>query len=94
MFKRKKIKNSINTKADIASHIKRLKRLAPKVPEYTCPDIDFIVERLEKSYNTKKYIPRVTLKVLLRKLERLRIQNDSLREQGIYWYRKFKDYIG
>ena len=70
--------------------ISRLKRLAPKVPDYTCPDIDFIVDKIE---NNNKGFTRFRKKILIKKLERLRAQNDDLRELGKYWYRKFKDYL-
>ena len=70
--------------------IKRLKRLAPKVPDYTCPDIDFIVDKIE---NNNKGFTRFRKKLLVRKLERLRIQNEQLRESGEYWYKKFRDYL-
>ena len=70
--------------------LKRLKRLAPKVPDYTCPDIDFIVDKIE---NNNKGFTKFRKKILVKKLERLRAQNDDLRELGKYWYRKFKDYL-
>ena len=70
--------------------IKRLKRLAPKVPDYTCPDIDFIVDKIE---NNDKGFTRFRKKILGRKLERLRVQNEQLRDSGEYWYKKFKDYL-
>ena len=70
--------------------IKRLKRLAPKVPDYTCPDIDFIVDKIE---NNDKGFTRFRKKILVRKLERLRVQNEQLRDSGEYWYKKFKDYL-
>ena len=70
--------------------IKRLKRLAPKVPDYTCPDIDFIVDKIE---NNNKGFTRFRKKLLVRKLERLRVQNEALRESGEYWYKKFRDYL-
>ena len=70
--------------------LKRLKRLAPKVPDYTCPDIDFIVDKIE---NNDKGFTRFRKKLLVRKLERLRIQNEALRESGEYWYKKFRDYL-
>jgi len=69
--------------------IKRLKRLAPKVPDYTCPDIDFIVDKVENNKGFTKF----RKKLLVRKLERLRLQNEALRDSGVYWYRKFKDYL-
>jgi len=70
--------------------IKRLKRLAPKVPDYTCPDIDFIVDKVE---NNDKGFTKFRKKLLVKKLERLRVQNEQLRESGVYWYKKFKDYL-
>ena len=70
--------------------IKRLNRLAPKVPAYTCPDIDFIVDKIE---NNDKGFTRFRKKILVKKLERLRIQNEQLRDSGIYWYKKCKDYL-
>ena len=70
--------------------LKRLKRLAPKVPDYACPDIDFIVDKVE---NNNKGFTKFRKKILVKKLERLRAQNDDLRELGKYWYRKFKDYL-
>jgi len=90
LFKRT---NKSNTKTDKIKHLKRLKRLAPKVPDYTCPDIDFMMERVEKSYKVERPISKLSLRVLERKLERLRQQNESLRESGRYWYKRFKDYF-
>ena len=70
--------------------LKRLKRLAPKVPDYTCPDIDFIVDKVE---NNDRGFTKFRKKLLVRKLERLRIQNEQLRDSGEYWYKKLKDYL-
>ncbi len=70
--------------------LKRLKRLAPKVPDYNCPDIDFIVDKVE---NNNKGFTKFRKKILVRKLERLRIQNEQLRKSGEYWYKKFRDYL-
>ena len=70
--------------------IKRLKRLATKVPDYTCPDIDFIVDKIE---NNDKGFTKFRKKLLVRKLERLRIQNEQLRDSGEYWCKKCKDYL-
>ena len=70
--------------------LKRLKRLAPKVPDYTCPDIDFIVDKIE---NNDKGFTKFRKKILVKKLERLRIQNEQVRDSGVYWYKKLKDYL-
>ena len=71
----------------------RLKKRAPKVSDYTCTEIDTIIDRLEKIQDSKKF-SKLTLKVLIRKLERLRNSNESLRESGIYWYEICKDLLG
>ena len=60
------------------------------MPDYTCPDIDFIVDKIE---NNDKGFTRFRKKLLVRKLERLRVQNEALRESGEYWYKKFRDYL-
>ena len=72
--------------------ITRLKKRAPKVPDYTCTEIDNVISKLEKIFESKKF-SKLTLKVLIRKLERLRSSNDSLRESGIYWYNVCKDLL-
>jgi len=69
--------------------INRLKRLAPKVPDYTCPDIDFVIDKIE----TNKGFTKFRKKLLVRKLERLRRQNEDMRELGKYWFKKFKNYM-
>ena len=73
--------------------ITRLKKRAPKVPDYTCTEIDNVIDKLEKIQESKKF-SKLTLKVLIRKLERLRKSNESLRESGIYWYDVCKDLLG
>ena len=57
--------------------------------DYTCPDIDFIVDKVENHSGFTKF----RKKLLVRKLERLRLQNEQLRDSGEYWYKKFKDYL-
>ena len=69
--------------------INRLKRVAPKVPDYTCPDIDFVIDKIE----TNKGFTKFRKKLLVRKLERLRRQNEDMRELGKYWFKKFKNYM-
>jgi len=88
-----KKKKTYKSKTDRKKLVQRLKRLAPKIPDYTCPDIDFVIERIEKSYKDRKYISKASFKVLQKKLERLRSQNENIRELGRYWYSKFKDYF-
>jgi hypothetical protein len=73
--------------------ITRLKKRSPKVPDYTCTEIDNVISTLEKIFESKKF-SKISLKILIRKLERLRSSNDSLRESGIYWYEVCKDLLG
>jgi len=70
--------------------IKDIKKRAPKVPDYTCTDIDNIISKIERISETKTTIPKTTRKLLIRKLERLRNSNEMLRDSGKYWYEKFR----
>ena len=73
--------------------ITRLKKRSPKIPDYTCTEIDNVIDKLEKIQDSKKF-SKLTLKILIRKLERLRRSNEALRESGIYWYEVCKDLLG
>ena len=59
-----------------------LKKKAPKVPDFTCPIIDKVLDDLSSSPNIKTGEWRKVKS----KLEKLRKQNEKLRESGIYWY--------
>ena len=72
--------------------ITRLKKRAPKIPDFTCTEIDNVIDKLEKIQDKK--FSKLTLKILIRKLERLRRSNEALRESGIYWYEICKDLLG
>lgn len=63
-----------------------LKKKSPKVPNYTCTDIDNIITTLGQLHEGTKKMTKLRLDVLERKLERLRSSNESLRDSGIYWY--------
>jgi|TARA_R110001606_G_scaffold394789_1_gene566020 hypothetical protein len=63
-----------------------LKKKAPKVPNYTCTDIDNVITTLEHIHTGTKKLTKLRLDVLERKLERLRASNEGLRDSGIYWY--------
>ena len=67
-----------------------LKRKAPKVPGLTCINIDNVIGQLEKLVEHKKKLDKSQLKSLVKRLERLRSTNESLRDSGIYWYEKLK----
>lgn len=68
------------------SYWARLKKKAPKVPDYTCPTIDDVLVRIEKFQTKNTVITEYQWKLIKKRLERLRSDNDTLRESGIYWY--------
>ena len=63
---------------------RKVRKPAPNVPDITCPQIDNILDQLEKligkELSDKKY------KAFEKKLEKLRNANDKLRVSGKYWY--------
>jgi hypothetical protein len=63
-----------------------LKRKAPKIPDFTCPDIDDIINYIEN----KDKLNRTQLAYFKRRMEKLRNSNDRLRDSGIYWYEEIK----
>lgn len=66
------------------------KKKAPKIPSFTCSQIDSIIEILERHKEKEKIYSKRTLKTLIDKLEKLRRSNESLRDSGIYWHDLFK----
>ena len=69
--------------------LKKLKKKAPKIPDFTCPDIDHIIEYVEK---TDK-LNRIQLSYFKRRMEKLRTSNDKLRDSGVYWYDVVKNLL-
>jgi len=69
----------------------KIRKKAPKVPDITCPDIDSILNRLEKIVG--KALTRAQFKIVERKLERLRDSNEKLRDSGKYWHDTCKDTV-
>jgi hypothetical protein len=67
-------------------NLKTLKKKAPKIPDFTCPDIDHIITYIED----KDLLNRSQLAYFKRRMEKLRDANDKLREGGIYWYEEIK----
>jgi hypothetical protein len=70
-------------------NFKTLKKKAPKIPDFTCPDIDHIISYVED----KDLLNRTQLAYFKRRMEKLRTSNDKLRESGIYWYDITKDLL-
>jgi hypothetical protein len=67
-------------------NLKTLKKKAPKIPDFTCPDIDHIINYVED----KDLLNRTQLAYFKRRMEKLRDSNDKLRDGGIYWYEEVK----
>ena len=67
-----------------------LKKKAPKVPDFTCLQIDNIIDKLEKLEAKEKLLTKKQLARLRNSLEKLRSSNDKLRDSGIYWYEQIK----
>ena len=66
----------------------KLKRKAPRIPDFTCPEIDWIIDQL-----TLLDLPVTKYNRLRRSLERLRKANESLRDSGEYWYEVVKSWL-
>ncbi len=67
-------------------NLKTLKKKAPKIPDFTCPDIDHIINYVEN----KDLLNRTQLAYFKRRMEKLRTSNEKLRDSGIYWYEEIK----
>jgi hypothetical protein len=66
-----------------------LKRKAPKIPDFTCTDIDHIISYVED----KDLLNRTQLAYFKRRMEKLRDSNDRLRNSGAYWYEEVKNLL-
>jgi len=73
------------------SYWSKIRKKAPKVPDITCPDIDAILNRLEKLVG--RALTKAQFKIMERKMERLRTANEKLRESGVYWHDACKETI-
>ena len=69
----------------------KIRKKAPKVPDITCPNIDAILNRLEKLVG--RDLTKAQFKIIERRLEKLRTANEQLRESGIYWHDTCKDTV-
>jgi hypothetical protein len=70
-------------------NLKTLKKKAPKIPDFTCPDIDHIINYVED----KDLLNRTSLAYFKRRMEKLRDSNEKLRDSGIYWYDRIKELL-
>ena len=61
------------------------------MPDITCPDIDSILNKLEKRIDNS--LTRTQFKIVERKMERIRNANEKLRESGKYWHDACKNTV-
>ena len=73
------------------SYWSKIRKKAPKVPDITCPDIDSVLNRLEKLVG--RDLTKAQYKIIERKMEKLRISNERLRESGIYWHKACRETV-
>jgi FtsZ-binding cell division protein ZapB len=67
-----------------------LKKKAPRIPDYTCIQIDNIIEKLEDLQKNDKRLTKTQVTRLRNSLEKLRSSNNKLRQSGIFWYENIK----
>ena len=65
---------------------------APELPTNTCPYIDFIKDIIEEVKDeTASQLIKEKLDLANNTLEYIRISNEQLRQNGFYWFNKFKN---
>ena len=69
----------------------KIRKKAPKVPDITCPDIDKVLDICEKAIDGK--LTQAKYRRIERIMERLRRDNEALRESGVYWHHNCRDTI-
>ena len=69
----------------------KIRNKAPKVPDITCPAIDDVLNQLEKIIG--KEFKKHKFHAIERKLEKLRIANEKLRDSGKFWHDSCKDTV-
>jgi len=70
----------------------KIRREAPRVPNLTCPAIDKLLDKLEKSIDGKS-LTLAKYKAFEKQLEKLRKANEALRESGKYWHDSCKEVV-
>ena len=89
-MKVKQLKNRYNDPAINRSFIVGVDRAKMKL--YDVENVaQNIVDKGTQVENNDKGFTKFRKKLLVRKLERLRLQNEQLRDSGEYWYKKCKD---
>jgi len=71
----------------------RIRKKAPKVPDITCPQIDKVLDIIDKAQEKSRPLTQAKHKQVERIMEQLRSANDTLRESGRYWHDACKDTV-
>ena len=82
---------TVNRPKTKTAYWSRIRKKAPKVPDITCPAIDSVLNKLEKQVD--RALTMRQFKIIERRLEKLRVANEKLRESGIYWHDACKDTV-
>ena len=61
------------------------------MPDITCPNIDSILNKLENLVG--KVLTKTQFKLIEKKMERLRVANEKLRDSGVYWHDACRDTV-
>jgi len=69
----------------------KIRKKAPKVPDITCPAIDEVITKIEKLVD--KRVTATQFKAIERKMEKLRVANEKLRDSGVYWHDACKESV-
>ena len=76
-------------KVDEKQYWTKLKKKSPKYPDFTCPSVDDILERIAK-VQSKQKLSQWQHKLIIKRMEELRTDNEQLRESGRYWHETCK----
>jgi 4-hydroxy-3-methylbut-2-enyl diphosphate reductase IspH len=71
----------------------RIRKKAPRVPDITCPQIDKVLDIIDKAQEQSRPLTRAKHRQVERIMEQLRSANDALRESGRYWHDACKDTV-
>ena len=71
----------------------RIRKKAPRVPDITCPQIDKVLDIIDKAQEKSRPLTQAKHKQVERIMEQLRSANDALRESGRYWHDACKDTV-
>ena len=69
----------------------KIRKKAPKVPDITCPAIDDVLNQLEKVVGRE--LKQSKFRAVEKKMEKLRIANEKLRDSGKYWHDACKEAV-